>query len=124
MVPQPQDHARATLAPILKKEDGRVDWSRGAAEIANRARGFTPWPGAFTFHGGRLLKAVRVLAPAEGDASAGPGTVVSIGRAGVDVACGAGTRLRLLEVQPESRRAMPAPAWAAGARLRPGARLG
>ena len=123
LVPQPQDHARATLAPILKKEDGRVDWALPAKTIANRARGFTPWPGAFTFHEGRLLKLVRVRpVEAAGAAATKPGEVLEV-RPEVVVACGGGTRLRLLEVQPESRRPMPSSAWAAGARVVPGRRL-
>jgi methionyl-tRNA formyltransferase len=124
LVPLPQDHARATLAPLLKKEDGRIAWSAPAATIACRARGFFPWPGAFTFHEGRLLKALRVGEATSGTAGVDPGTVAALDRDGVTVACGGGSALRLLEVQPESRRAMPAAAWAAGARLRPGARLG
>jgi len=121
--PVAQDHARATHAPLLKKEDGRIDWSQPATTIARRARGFHPWPGACTTHDGRLLKALRVR-PVEGAGpSAEAGTVVGVGPDGVLVACGDGTSLLLVEVQPESRRAMPAPAWAAGARLRPGARL-
>lgn len=120
--PVPQDAARATLAPILEKEDGRIDWSAPATAISRRARGFDPWPGAFTLHEGRLLKALRVREAAAPAASAG--TVLAISSDGVVVACGEGTALRLVEVQPESRRAMPASAWAAGARLRPGARLG
>jgi methionyl-tRNA formyltransferase len=122
LVPVPQDVARATLAPILKKEDGRIDWSAPAPAIARRARGFDPWPGAFTLHEGRLLKALRLCDAAAPAAPAG--TIVSVSSDGVVVACGEGTALRLVEVQPESRRAMPASAWAAGARLRPGARLG
>jgi len=122
LVPAAQEADRATLAPILKKEDGRIDWSAPAAVIACRARGFLPWPGAFTLHEGRLLKALRVREATGAEAAAG--TVVSVSSDGVVVACGAGTGLRLVEVQPESRRAMPASAWAAGARLRPGARLG
>jgi methionyl-tRNA formyltransferase len=124
LVPAAQDAARATLAPILKKEDGRVDWARPALEIANRARGFSPWPGAFTFQGGRLLKLTRVRDVAEpAPPATAPGTVLALGADGVRVACGAGV-LSLVEVQPESRRAMGAAAWAAGARLRAGARLG
>jgi methionyl-tRNA formyltransferase len=122
--PVPQDDARATLAPMLKKEDGRIDWSRPAAVIARRARGFHPWPGAFTTHDDGLVKALRVREGAPSDASVGPGTVLAVGADGVTVLCGGGTSLRLVEVQPESRRAMPAAAWAAGARVRPGARLG
>jgi methionyl-tRNA formyltransferase len=121
--PTPQDGARATLAPLLRKEDGRVDWALPARAIACRARGFHPWPGAFTAHGGRLLKLIRVRdepAPSAGE----PGVVTRVDAAGVLVGCGAASSLRLEEVQPESRRAMPAAAWAQGARLRPGDRLG
>ncbi len=124
LLPQPQDHARATLAPMLKKEDGRVDWTLPARTIADRARGFFPWPGAFTFHQGRLLKLLAVAPQADaGAAETTPGEVVSV-RPELVVGCGSGTRLRLLEVQPESRRPMPSVAWAAGARLVPGTRLG
>jgi methionyl-tRNA formyltransferase len=122
--PVPQDHSRATLAPLLKKEDGRIDWSAPAATVACRARGFHPWPGAFTFHEGRLVKALRVREAPRAGADVDAGTVAAVGPDGVTVACGGGSALRLVEVQPESRRAMPATAWAAGARLRPGARLG
>jgi len=122
LVPVPQEADRATLAPILEKEDGRIDWSAPASVIACRARGFSPWPGAFTLHEGRLLKALRVRETAAPAAAAG--TVLAVSSDGVVVACGEGTSLLLVEVQPESRRAMPASAWAAGARLRPGARLG
>jgi methionyl-tRNA formyltransferase len=124
IVPVPQDHGRATLAPLLKKEDGRVDWSLPAPRVASRARGFHPWPGAFTAHEGRLVKVLRVHEAPRGDATPQPGTIVAIDADGVTVACGEGTAARLVEVQPESRRAMPAAAWAKGARLRPGTRLG
>jgi methionyl-tRNA formyltransferase len=107
-----------------EEEDGRIDWARPAREIARRARGFHPWPGAFTLHDGRLLKAPRVREELPTGAAAEPGTVVAVDPGGVTVACGGGTRLRLLEVQPESRRAMPAAAWAQGARIQAGARLG
>ena len=120
-----QEHALATLAPILNKEDGRVDWSQPAEAIARRARGFFPWPCAFTFHEGRLLKLVRVrpLDPDPAPGTPAPGSILSVSADGVTVACGAGTRLQVVEVQPESRRTMPSSAWAAGARLRPGTRL-
>lgn len=119
----PQDPARATVAPLLRKEDGRVDWTLPAHAIACRARGFYPWPGAYTQHDGRLLKLIRVRERPE-PAGAAPGEVVEASAAGVSVACGQDTRLLLEEVQPESRKAMPAGAWAQGARLQRGSRLG
>jgi methionyl-tRNA formyltransferase len=120
--PVPQDHSRATLARILTKEDARLDWSLAAATLAARIRGFSPWPGSFTHHDGRLLKVLRAVAVAEAAPEA-PGVVTSVSPEGVRVACGTGA-LALAEVQPESRRAMPAAAWAAGSRIRPGVRLG
>jgi methionyl-tRNA formyltransferase len=123
IAPVPQDAARATHAPLLRKEDGRVDWSLPAHAIACRARGFHPWPGAYTQHEGRLLKLLKVR-EVTGDSRAEAGHVVELSAKGVTVACGPGSLLLLEEVQPESRKAMRAAAWAQGARLLLGARLG
>jgi methionyl-tRNA formyltransferase len=123
LVPVPQDGSRAVHAPIIKKEDGRVDWSLPARAIADRARGFFPWPGVWTMHEGRLLKLIRVRAEDTG-AGGSPGEVVSVDAEGVKVAAGAGSVLRLLVVQPESRAAMDARAWAGGYRVQPGTALG
>ncbi len=119
--PRPQDHARATLAPILRKEDGRVDWRLTAREVGWRVRGFHPWPGMTATWQGRGLKLLRVAEALPGPGE--PGQVLAVEAQGVLVGCGGGSRLRLVEVQPESRRAMPAGAWAAGARVRPGDRF-
>jgi methionyl-tRNA formyltransferase len=120
--PVPQDHAQATLAPLLEKDDGRLDWSRPARELVWQVRGFHPWPGAFTTFGDHALKVRRagLADPGPGE----PGTVVEVDRQGLVVAAGADTRVRILEVQPESRRPMSAGAFATGARLTAGARLG
>src|SRR5438309_7319510 len=114
----PQDHSRATLAPPLTREDGRVDFSRTARELDQRRRGFTPWPGAWTTAGGSVLKIHRALPLDAG--GGGPGNVIAAGSEGIDVSCGAGTLWRVLEVQPEGKRPMPASAYLAGHRLRPG----
>jgi methionyl-tRNA formyltransferase len=121
LAPTPQDASRATLAPLLKKEDGRLDWARSALELRCRIRGFQPWPGAFATWRGRTVKVLKARPEAGGQAP--PGTVLDVGRDGVLVACGEGTALRLLEVQPESGRPMPASAFASGQRLRAGDRL-
>jgi methionyl-tRNA formyltransferase len=113
----PQDHAKATLAPLLTREDGRVDWSRTASELDARRRGFTPWPGAWTTVDGAVLK-VHAATPANG--SGAPGELLQ----GTLVACGAQTAWELREVQPEGKKRMPAAAWLSGARLKPGHRLG
>jgi methionyl-tRNA formyltransferase len=120
--PVPQDHQRATLAPILKKEDGRLAWTGTASAIERRVRAFQPWPGTVASFGGRALKLWRArVEPAGGWAA--PGTVLAVDRDGVVAACGEGTVLRLLDVQPENGKRMSASAFAAGARLQPGARF-
>jgi methionyl-tRNA formyltransferase len=116
----PQDNDRASLAPIIKKEDGRMDWTMPADALARRVRGFHPWPGTFTVWRGQPLKVLR--ARAEPGPPLSPGELAA-DRDGLVVGCGHGTRLRLLEVQPESRRPMSAAAFAAGLRLPPGARF-
>jgi len=135
ITPQPQKHAEATLAPILTKEDARIDFHRTALEIYNRLRGFQPWPGAFTKFRGKTL-GVTAARPcsilgrrssteqsgAEGVArqdgenpgadrsySGGlaEGQLLTQG-AQLFVGCGQGTTLELLEVQPEGKKRMPA----------------
>jgi methionyl-tRNA formyltransferase len=118
----PQDHSRATLAPPLTREDGRVDFSRSARELDQRRRGFTPWPGAWTTSGGAVLKIHRALPLETGGQE--PGEIVAAGASGIDVSCGVGTVWRLLEVQPEGKRPMPAAAYLAGHRVGRGDRLG
>ena len=118
--PAPQDHGQATLAPIIKKEDGRLDWTLPADALARRVRGFHPWPGTFTIWRGQPLKVLRARPDAGGALTPGE---LAADRDGLLVGCGQGTRLRLLEVQPESRRPMSAAAFAAGLRLAAGARF-
>lgn len=120
--PVPQEPARATLAPMIRKEDGRLDWTLPAEALARRVRGFHPWPGTFTLWEGQPLKVLRARVEADGPGE--PGRIVAADRDGIVVGCGHGSRLRLLEVQPESRRAMSAAAFAAGLRPAPGARFG
>jgi len=122
IVPRPQDHSAATHAPMLRKEDARIDWTWSAEVVARRVRGLQPWPGTVTRFGGHDLKVLR--AQPVGVNTLPPGTVTAILSAGFVVACGDGTELLVQDVQPESRRAMPAAAFAAGARLAAGDRLG
>jgi len=123
LVPVPQDGSRHTLAPILEKEHGRLDFTRPAAELAARIRGFTPWPGGFTTLAGKVLK-VHLARPAPGTGGGtgggtGPGEAGEPGQArlvpgALRVACGAGTALDLLEVQPEGKKRMAAADFANG----------
>lgn len=120
--PRPQDASRATLAPLIRKQDGRIDWQMTAAALARRVRGFHPWPGAWAVFAERRLKILRAAVRHETH-DAASGTVVALTREAIHVACGSGTTLAVLEVQPESRNAMAAAAFAAGARLRCGGHL-
>jgi len=126
LVPVPQDERAVTLAPIIAKSDGEIDWSRGAAEIANHCRAFQPWPSAFTHIEGKLLKihvAHAVAAPdAEADRAQPAGTIVFVGDA-VEVVTGEGA-LAIERLQIEGRKPMAASEFARGAALRPGMRLG
>ena len=110
----PQDSSIATLAPILKKEDGRIDWSRPASVIACRLRGFTPWPGAFTTFRGEPLKVTRSSVAAE-SLNLTPGAVLAHGKR-LLVECGNLTTLELLEVQMEGRKKIAAEAFLNGFR--------
>jgi methionyl-tRNA formyltransferase len=112
--PRQQDDAEATLAPILKKEDGAISWTATAAAVHNRIRGLLPWPGAYSHFRGHLLHLWR--ARVENQRTALPAGRV-LGGPGFRVACGGGGVLQLLEVQMEGRKRMSAESFANGQRL-------
>lgn len=122
ITPNPQDHAAATLAPILKREDGLIDWSASPAEIHNRARGFLPWPGAWTTLRTQRFQVWRCL-PTDLQTEALPGILFTSGRR-LFAACGQGHVLELIEVQAEGRKRVSAADFLNGFRLEPGERLG
>ncbi len=113
--PVPQGHSQATLAPILKREDGLVDFRWPAAKIACRARGFQPWPGAWTWWRGQRFF-IWKCRPAEVETPAVPGKLFSQGRR-LFAACGRGEALELMEVQAEGRKRMDAAAFLNGYRI-------
>jgi methionyl-tRNA formyltransferase len=116
---RPQNHETATLAPILKKEDGRIDFQHSAKEICNRLRGFQPWPGAFTTFRGRNLHLWDATASQH---SLPPGELV-VDKDRLFVGCG-GTALALLELQPEGKKHMSARDFVHGYRPQTGEKLG
>lgn len=120
IAPRPQDHAKATLAPILKKQDGRIDFRQTAQEICNRLRGFQPWPGAFTVFRGKNL---HVWQAAVSQHSLLPGELLVEGNC-LFVGCGEGAALALFEVQPEGKKRMPAGDFVHGYRPQSGEKLG
>ena len=117
IVPVRQDASQATLARLLQKEDGRVDFGRPAGEIAARLRGFTPWPGAFTTLEGRALKLLEAgVAPAGAAPDGPPGSAAVVPGHGLAVACGGASALLVTRVQPEGKPAQPAADFANGLR--------
>ncbi len=122
---RPQDEAEATYAPIIKKEDGRIDWTQPAPTIERRIRAFTPWPSAYTMWQGKLLKILKAkLSPGYDDPHTAPhGAIVEASAVDFVVATGSG-RLRVLEVQLEGKKRMPVAEFLKGHVLRPGEILG
>ncbi|MGH9780097.1 MAG: methionyl-tRNA formyltransferase, partial [Candidatus Acidiferrales bacterium] len=122
--PKPQDNSRASKAPLLKKEHGRLDWSLPARALFNLIRGLVPWPGAFTNFRGQLLHIWRAAEAApEGVAQApAPGTLL-VEKHALYVACRESTWLRLEELQPANRKRMTAADFLNGFHVQPGERF-
>lgn len=116
-----QNDAEASHAPILKKEDGQIDWSKPAQLIYNRLRGFTPWPGAYANFRGQQLSILRAR-PVE-HIPAAPGAL-NIDKRRLFAGCGFNTSLELLEVQLAGKKRMPAEALLNGYQIQPGEQLG
>jgi methionyl-tRNA formyltransferase len=122
MLSTPQDASRATLAPILKKEDGHIDFRRTAREIFNRMRGFQPWPGAWTQFRGKTLNVTQARALPSGSDILEPGTL-QLDCDHLYAGCGENTTLELLEVQPEGKRRMKVRDFINGYKPKTGERL-
>lgn len=118
--PEKQDESLATYAPIIKKEDGLIDWSKPARDIRNLVRGMLPWPGAYTFVGGKMLK-IFMAAVSEGEGR--PGEVIKSGGGVLRVAAGDGA-LDIVELQIEGGKRLEAAAFLAGRKIAEGAILG
>lgn len=116
-----QNNEEATLAPVLKKEDGNVNWSNPASQIYNRLRGFAPWPGAYTsFRNGQM--SILAARPREAPRFA-PGALIAERRR-MFAGCGENTTLELLQVQLAGKKPMSAEAFLNGYRLADNERLG
>ncbi len=118
--PEKQNDNESSYAPMMKKEDGLVDWSLPAREVHNRVRGLAPWPGAYTHLDGEVLKLAqtRVIA-----GSGRPGEIVSASADGIDIACGDGA-VRVGALQLPGRKMLPAADFLRGHKLHAGQRLG
>jgi len=119
----PQDNAKASYAPMLKKADGRVDWSLPPQEVDNRRRGLSPWPGAFTTLRGKTLKIHRGRVAKDAGEKMTPGVITSVGSDGIRVGCGGGEYV-IEELQLEGKRRMTAGEFLMGFKLARGESLG
>jgi methionyl-tRNA formyltransferase len=124
ITPRSQRDRDATFAPMLKKDDGLVDWSNDAASIARCVRGFQPWPHAHSSYQQHRLIFWSAAAELECDSSASAGEVIIAHGDELLVKCGQQTALRLLEVQPEGKRRMSVRDFLNGTHVRPGEKLG
>jgi methionyl-tRNA formyltransferase len=122
--PQPQRESEATFAPVLKREDGLIDWDWSAFEIERRVRGFQPWPNAYTKYAAGRLIIWRALAQSANTSYGANGTVIKATGDELLVACGDQTILRLQELQTEGKRRMSVRDFLNGAHLHAGERLG
>jgi methionyl-tRNA formyltransferase len=127
ITPRPQRDQDATFAPILKKEDGLIDWSRSAIEIERCVRGFQPWPNAYTSFNSRGLtiwRAQSVSSMSEAKPGGVPGEVMAAHGDDLIVCCGQQTALRLIEVQPEARKRIGVRDFINGMHVKVGDRFG
>jgi methionyl-tRNA formyltransferase len=113
LTPKHQDDAAATMAPLLDKSDGRIQWNKTAREVHNQIRGMNPWPGAHTVLGERRIKVHRTLATTLDPEAARPGEVIALDPEGILVACAEGT-LEIQELQESGRKRVDARAFASG----------
>ena len=123
LIPRPQDASQATLAPLLKKEDGVIDWTLPAAVLANRVRGLSPWPGAYTTTAGGDRWTIWRASALPRSVTNPPGTVVDITAVALHVATGEGV-LAVTELQPANSRRMAVSQYLAGHPIAVGERLG
>ncbi|MGO9689269.1 MAG: methionyl-tRNA formyltransferase [Syntrophobacteraceae bacterium] len=110
IVPRVQDNAKATLAPLLRKEDGGIDWTLPAVEIHNRVRGLSPWPGAYTYLDGKMIKIIESEAIT---GKAAPGVLFEAEKGALAIGAGSGL-LRIVALQPEGKKPMTAPDFLRG----------
>ena len=123
LVPRPQDPSRATLAPLLKKEDGVIDWALPATALANRVRGLSPWPGAYTTVAGGDRWAIWHARALPGPVTRPPGTIIAVTTEAIHVSTGEGV-LAVMELQPANSRRMAVSQYLAGHPVAVGLQLG
>jgi len=123
ITPQPQNDAQATFAPVLKKQDGLINWAQSAATIERRVRGLQPWPNAYTSYNSKGMIVWRAQ-PITSSSTSAAGEVIIAQGDDLLVGCGEQTALRLIEVQPEARKRMTARDLVNGMHVKVGDRFG
>lgn len=118
--PYKQDHSIATYAPLIKKEDGRIDWIKDATYVERQVRAFTPWPSVYTYLGEKRVKIHKGRKIESKIEPPSPGEILGIKKEGVEVCCGEGSIFLIESLQPENRNKMEAYAFSLGAKIRPG----
>lgn len=121
ITPYKQDHPQASYAPKLKKENGKINWTKNALSIENQVRAFTPWPSAYFFSNDKRIKIIK----GKKDFSKSPylhtpGEVLKIKKEGIAVCCGKGSVYLIQLLQPENRKKMDAYAFSLGTKIKPG----
>lgn len=122
LVPQPQDDALSTYAPMISKKDGMVDFTQAPEQIERQIRAFDPWPGTYTMYGDRMMKLWEAQ-PLPTASDAAPGTVLAASAEGIDIAAG-GRVLRVLQLQMPGKKRMPAGEYLKGNSIETGTVLG
>jgi len=123
LAPQPQDASQVTFAPLLKKEDGEIDWALPATALANRVRGLSPWPGAYTTVAGGDRWAIWHAQALPGPVTKPPGMIIAVTTDAIHVATGDGV-LAVMELQPANSRRMAVSQFLAGHPVAIGLQLG
>jgi methionyl-tRNA formyltransferase len=126
LTPEAQDHANATMAPMLKKEDGAIDFTKSGRAVHDHVRGMSPWPGAYTRLGGKLIKVHATVLSGATPTGTAPGEVVVADKTGVLVACGPEGReaVSLARIQLEGKKPIAAGDWVVGRGVKKGDRFG
>ncbi len=115
-----QDHSQATFAPMLKKEDGRIEWTKNAVEIDRKIKAFTPWPSAYAFLDQKRIKMTRGKAYSDKSHGFSPGEILGVDKTGIQVSCGQNSIYLIEELQPEGKKTMNAYAFSLGTDIKPG----
>lgn len=118
--PRKQDHSIATYAPLIKKEDGRIDWINDALHVERQVRAFTPWPSVYTFLGEKRVKIHKGRKIEDRIEPFSAGEILEVKKEGIEVCCGEGSVFLIESLQPENRNKMDAYAFSLGAKIKPG----